>query len=139
MVVRYARRIQIADALQHPGGPVLSRRVTRSHLAPRQRNFRSHLPAVLTPFDALLHVFLLGWGWHGLTTHPLEVFSAPIFHPEVRTLTYMDHMLGEAALAGPIIEVFGLGAGYNFLIGASAGSPLRSRSGNLVPYEMAKG
>ena len=61
-------------------------------------------------------MFLLGWGWHGLTTNPLEVFNAPIFHPEVRTLTYMDHMLGEAVLAGPIIEVFGLGAAYNSLI-----------------------
>jgi hypothetical protein len=28
----------------------------------------------------------------------------------------MDHMLGEAVLAGPVIEVFGLGVGYNSLI-----------------------
>jgi hypothetical protein len=63
-----------------------------------------------------MHVFLLGWGWHGLTTNPLAVFDAPIFFPEVRTLTYMDHMLGEAILAGPIIEVFGLGAAYNSLV-----------------------
>jgi hypothetical protein len=83
---------------------------------PLARNFASHLPAVSTPYDALLHVFLLGWGWHGLTTNPLEVFNAPIFHPEVRTLTYMDHMLGEAVLGGPIVEVFGLGAAYNSLI-----------------------
>ena len=83
---------------------------------PLARNFGSHLPAVAIPYDALLHVFLLGWGWHGLTTNPLEVFNAPIFHPEVRTLTYMDHMLGEAVLGGPIIEVFGLGAAYNSLI-----------------------
>jgi hypothetical protein len=83
---------------------------------PLAKNFGSHLPAVITPYDALLHVFLLGWGWHGLTTNPLEVFNAPIFYPEVRTLTYMDHMLGEAVLGGPIIEVFGLGAAYNALI-----------------------
>jgi hypothetical protein len=83
---------------------------------PLARNFGSHLPAVFVPYDALLHVFLLGWGWHGLTTNPLEVFNAPIFHPEVRTLTYMDHMLGEAVLAGPIIEVFGIGAAYNSLV-----------------------
>ena len=83
---------------------------------PLAKNFGSHLPAVALPYDALLHVFLLGWGWHGLTTNPLEVFNAPIFHPEVRTLTYMDHMLGEAVLAGPIIEVFGLGAAYNSLV-----------------------
>ena len=83
---------------------------------PLARNFGSHLPAVAIPYDALLHVFLLGWGWHGLTTNPLEVFNAPIFYPEFRTLTYMDHMLGEAVLAGPIIEVFGLGAAYNSLV-----------------------
>ena len=29
---------------------------------PLARNFGSHLPAVSLPFDALLHVFLLGWG-----------------------------------------------------------------------------
>jgi hypothetical protein len=83
---------------------------------PLAESFGSHLPAVGYPYDALLQVFLLGWGWHGLTTNPLEVFNAPIFHPEIRTLTYMDHMLGEAVLAGPIIGIFGLGAGYNFLI-----------------------
>ena len=83
---------------------------------PMARDFSSHLPAVGTPYDPLLHVFLLGWGWHGLTTTPLEVFNAPIFHPETRTLTYMDHMLGEAVLAGPLIETFGLGVAYNSLI-----------------------
>jgi hypothetical protein len=83
---------------------------------PLARHFDSHLPAVFTEYDALLHVFLLGWGWHGLTTDLLEVFNVPIFYPELRTLTYMDHMLGEAFLAGPIIEGFGLGAGYNSLV-----------------------
>jgi hypothetical protein len=83
---------------------------------PLTRNFSSHIPAIAIPYDALLHVFLLGWGWYGLTTNPLGVFDAPIFYPEIRTLTYMDHMLGEAVLAGPVIEVFGLGAGYNSLI-----------------------
>ncbi|MGB5873542.1 MAG: hypothetical protein WBG80_00085 [Bacteroidota bacterium] len=83
---------------------------------PLARHFDSHLPAVFTEYDALLHVFLIGWGWHGLTTDLLEVFNLPIFYPELRTLTYMDHMLGEAFLAGPIIEGFGLGAGYNSLV-----------------------
>ena len=83
---------------------------------PLARSFGTHLPAVFVPYDALLHVFLLGWGWHGLTTNPLEVFNAPIFFPEVRTLTYMDHMLGEAVLAGPVIEAFGLATAYNSLI-----------------------
>ncbi len=83
---------------------------------PLARNFGSHLPAIAISYDALMHAFLLGWGWHGLTTNPLGVFNAPIFYPEVRTLTYMDHMLGEAVVGGPIIEIFGLGAAYNSLI-----------------------
>jgi hypothetical protein len=83
---------------------------------PLALHFGSRLPSVFIPYDALLQVFLLGWGWHGLTTNPLGVFHAPIFYPEPRTLTYMDHMLGEAVLAGPVIEVFGLGAAYNSLI-----------------------
>jgi hypothetical protein len=88
---------------------------------PLAREFGSQLPAVSYSFDALLHVFLLGWGCHGLKTDPLDVFDAPIFYPEERTLTYMDHMLGEAVLAGPVIELFGLGAGYNSLILLSFG------------------
>jgi hypothetical protein len=83
---------------------------------PLAADFDTHLPAVGDPYDALLHVFLLGWGWHGLTTDPLDVFDAPIFYPEVRTLTYMDHMLGQAVLGGPVIALFGIGAGYNFLV-----------------------
>jgi hypothetical protein len=83
---------------------------------PLARHFDSQLPSVFTSYDALLQVFLLGWGWHGLSTNFLEVFNAPIFYPELRTLTYMDHMLGESVLAGPVIETFGPGAGYNALV-----------------------
>ena len=83
---------------------------------PLARSMGTHLPAVGTAYDALLHVFILGWGWQGLTTDPLEVFNAPIFYPEPRTLTYMDHMLGEAMLGGPLIEIFNLGVAYNSLV-----------------------
>jgi hypothetical protein len=56
---------------------------------------------------------LLGSGWEGLTASPLEVINAAFFYPELWTLTHVDHMIGEAVLAGPVIESFGLGAAYN--------------------------
>jgi len=82
---------------------------------PLARLFGSSLPVVV-PGDALIQAFLLGWDWHALTTHPLGVFHAPIFHPEVRTLTYSDSLLGEAVLAGPLTAGFGIAVAYNSLV-----------------------
>jgi len=79
-------------------------------------HFGSILPAVYGEADPLLQLFLIGWGWHAVTTHPLGAMNAPIFYPEPRTLTYSDHMLGEAVLAGPVTSAFGVGAGYDFLV-----------------------
>ena len=78
--------------------------------------FRSDLPAVYGSADAMLQIFLMGWGWQALGAHPFDIFNAPIFYPEPRTLTYMDSMLGEAVLGGPLSVFFGPGAGYNFLV-----------------------
>ena len=64
----------------------------------------------------MLQIFLVGWGWQALTTHPFGIFNAPIFYPEPRTLTYMDSMIGEAVVAGPVSVFFGPAAGYNFLV-----------------------
>jgi len=83
---------------------------------PLVRDFRSGLSCVYGPADPLLQIFLMGWGWQALGTHPFGIFDAPIFYPEPRTLTYMDSMIGEAVVGGPVSMVFGLGAGYNFLI-----------------------
>jgi len=83
---------------------------------PLVRLFRTDLPAVFGSADAMLQIFLLGWGWQALLTHPMDMFNAPIFFPEPRTLTYMDSMIGESILAGPVSALFGPGAAYNFLV-----------------------
>jgi len=64
-----------------------------------------------------MQAFVLGWDWHALLTRPLQVFQAPIFYPEPNTLTYMDHLLGEAFLAAPILAAFhSVAAAYNALV-----------------------
>lgn len=71
-------------------------------------------------YDAPMQAFLLGWGWDALRRDPGSVFDAPIFHPERRTLTYMDSMLGEVAVASPVLAFTGsIAAGYNFLFAIS--------------------
>ncbi len=79
--------------------------------------FLSSIPSSHTLFDPALQAFILGWDWHALTKEPLRLFDAPIFHPEQRTLTYMDHLLGETAAAAPILWMTRSVAGaYNFLV-----------------------
>jgi hypothetical protein len=83
---------------------------------PVAHNFFVAIPATRTAFDPPLQAFLIGWDWQAITTSPSRLFHPPIFHPEPRTLTYMDHMLGEAIVAGPVMAVTGsLAAGYNAL------------------------
>ena len=69
---------------------------------PLTRSFRTALPAVFNTIDPLLQVFVLGWDWHSFMTGLFGVFDAPIFHPERHTLAYMDHLLGEAFISGPV-------------------------------------
>jgi len=84
---------------------------------PLAREFPRALPTVLEHTDALLQAYILGWDWRALATHPLGVFDAPIFHPERRTLTYVDPLLGEAVLAAPVKLLGGsLAIGYNVAI-----------------------
>ncbi len=91
--------------------------LTLAALWPVVGRFGSAIPASVGPFDPPFQAFLIGWDWHALTTAPLRIFDAPIFHPEPRTLTYMDHMIGETLLASPILAAGGsLAAGYNFVL-----------------------
>ncbi|HSQ51376.1 MAG TPA: hypothetical protein VLL94_08925 [Nitrospiraceae bacterium] len=84
---------------------------------PLATHFFSAIPSTNGLFDPGLQAFLLGWDWHALARDPLHVFNAPIFHPEARTLTYMDHLLGESVAAAPVYVATGsVAAGYNFLI-----------------------
>ena len=84
---------------------------------PLAREFRVALPAVFNSIDPLLQAFILGWDRHALATGPFGVFDAPIFHPQHRTLAYMDHLLGEAVLSSPVLLATGsAAAAYNMLV-----------------------
>ncbi len=84
---------------------------------PLARDGGHALPVTGRLQDARMQAYLLGWDWHALATRPLGVFDAPIFHPERNTLTYMDHMLGEAAIGAPVRAATGAVApAYAFLV-----------------------
>jgi len=84
---------------------------------PTGAKFSTSIPSSRAAFDPGLQAFLIGWDWHALTRDPLRVFDAPIFHPEPRTLAYMDHMLGETAAAAPVLWLTGsVAAAYNILV-----------------------
>jgi hypothetical protein len=82
--------------------------------------FTTAIPSSRVAFDPAMQAFLLGWDWRSLTSGGSairRVFDLPIFHPEPRALTYMDHMLGETLLAAPVLAATGsVAAGYNFLV-----------------------
>ncbi len=75
------------------------------------------IPSSRVAFDPCMQAFLLGWDWRSLSTGALlRVFDVPIFHPEPNTLAYMDHLLGEAAAAAPLLALrASLAGAYNFL------------------------
>lgn len=58
---------------------------------------------VANHWDPLLSVWRLSWIAHALVTHPLQLFDAPIFYPEARTLAYTDAVLFPALIAAPLI------------------------------------
>lgn len=75
------------------------------------------MPSVFGPLDALLQSFLLGWDYHALGNDPAGIWNPPIFHPEPRALTYMDHLIGETIVAAPVIAATGnIVLGYNVLV-----------------------
>ncbi len=55
----------------------------------------AHLGSVVVNLgDPLLTVWILAWDVHALTTAPLRLLDANIFHPHRWTLVYTDHLLG---------------------------------------------
>ena len=55
----------------------------------------AHLGSVVVNLgDPLLTVWILAWDVHALTTAPLRLLDANIFHPHRWTLIYTDHLLG---------------------------------------------
>ncbi len=57
--------------------------------------------------DVNLVMWILAWDWHALTTDPLNLFNANIFHPAPNALAASEHLLGQVAIFGPVYGLFG--------------------------------
>jgi hypothetical protein len=53
--------------------------------------------------DAQLNTWIISWVPHALATSPLNLFEAPIFHPERHSLAYSEHMLVPSVIGAPLI------------------------------------
>lgn len=53
--------------------------------------------------DAQLNTWIIAWVPHALATSPLNLFEAPIFYPEHRSLAFSEHMLVPSLLGAPLI------------------------------------
>ena len=51
--------------------------------------------------DPVLTTWILAWDVHALTTAPLRLLDANMFHPHRWTLAYTEHLLGLVPLVGP--------------------------------------
>lgn len=82
---------------------------------PASRHFGRTVPTTPGSFDPPLQSFILGWDWQALARDYSSPFDAPIFYPEPRTLTYMDHLIGEMVVASPML-MWSVAGGYNLLM-----------------------
>ncbi len=57
--------------------------------------------------DIYAILWVMAWDVHALTTAPLSLFDANIFHPASRALTSTEHMLGHVPLFGPVYALTG--------------------------------
>jgi len=57
--------------------------------------------------DPLLNTWIMAWDVHQLTSDPLHLFDANIFHPYRNTLAYSENLMASAVLAAPIIQLTG--------------------------------
>ncbi|HWI17936.1 MAG TPA: hypothetical protein VNT81_09330 [Vicinamibacterales bacterium] len=59
--------------------------------------------ARLDNHDAELNTWIISWVPHALVTSPLNLFHAPIFHPERYSLAFSEHMLVPSLFGAPLI------------------------------------
>ena len=57
--------------------------------------------------DVNLIMWVLSWDWHALTTDPLSLYQANIFHPARDTLAGSEHLLGHVPIFGPAYALSG--------------------------------
>ncbi len=53
--------------------------------------------------DAALNTWVISWVAHQAVRAPLDLFNAPIFHPEPRTLAYSEHLLAPSLMGAPLL------------------------------------
>lgn len=68
---------------------------------------RPHDTALAEDPDNHLFVWTLAWNTHALTSQPLGVFDANIYHPQRLTLAYSENLLGSTPFAAPFIWLTG--------------------------------
>lgn len=73
--------------------------------------------------DTALNTWIVAWVAHALPRAPLQVFDAPMFHPERRTLAYSEPLLVPGAMAIPL-RAAGLSAATTYNLLAMAGFAL---------------
>jgi hypothetical protein len=57
--------------------------------------------------DAVLYAWAVSWVAHALTTEPLRLYDANIFHPDRRTLAYSEHLVVPGVLVIPVVLLGG--------------------------------
>lgn len=53
--------------------------------------------------DLRFNIWIIHWGYHALTTQPLELHQANMFHPEKNTFAYSEIELSHSLLMAPFI------------------------------------
>ncbi|MEA3459966.1 MAG: hypothetical protein U9R11_04750, partial [Chloroflexota bacterium] len=67
--------------------------------------------------DPLLNTWIMAWDVHQLTSDPLHLFDANIFHPYKNTLAYSENLVASAILAAPAIWLTGNPVfAHNFMV-----------------------
>lgn len=57
--------------------------------------------------DTDLFIWNLAWNTHALTTDPLSVFDANIYHPHPNTLAFSENLIGSTLIAAPVHWITG--------------------------------
>ena len=73
--------------------------------------------------DTALNTWIVAWVAHALPRGPLDLFDAPMFYPEARTLAYSEHLFVPALLGAPLLWA-GVGAVTTYNLLALAGLAL---------------
>lgn len=69
------------------------------------RDVVMHMASVSDYGDPLFSIWRMGWVQHQLTTDPMHLFDANIFHPQLLTLTLSDPIVLPALMQAPLLAI----------------------------------